>query len=416
MQLKTILNRVQKQRFFVYGEPSLRKEGGQLVLDVPIYPRANSRPVCSGCFKRRSTYDHLDARRFEFVPLWGILVFFLYVMRRVNCPRCGVVVEAVPWATGKHQITTTYAWFLAGWAKRLSWTDVAVTFKTSWDTVYRSVEMAVEWGRAHMSLEGVTAIGIDEIALRKGHRYLTLVYQIDEGCRRLLWIGAERKAKTLGLFFDWLGATRTSALRFVASDMWKPYINVIAERATGVVHILDRFHIMSHFSKAIDKVRASEARKLKGMGVEVLKGSRWSLLKRPENLTASQSVKLSDLLGYNLKTVKSYLMKEEFQIFWTYRSPFYAARFLDSWCRYVMRTRIDEMKGIARMLRTHRGLIVNWFKAKASISSGAVEGLNNKAKLISRRAYGFREQRTAEIALYHGLGRLPEPEVTHRFC
>ena len=262
MQLKTILNRVQKQRFFVYGEPSLRKEGGQLVLDVPIYPRANSRPVCSGCFKRRSTYDHLDARRFEFVPLWGILVFFLYVMRRVNCPRCGVVVEAVPWATGKHQITTTYAWFLAGWAKRLSWTDVAVTFKTSWDTVYRSVEMAVEWGRAHMSLEGVTAIGIDEIALRKGHRYLTLVYQIDEGCRRLLWIGAERKAKTLGLFFDWLGATRTSALRFVASDMWKPYINVIAERATGVVHILDRFHIMSHFSKAIDKVRASEARKL----------------------------------------------------------------------------------------------------------------------------------------------------------
>lgn len=416
MQLKTILNRIQRHRYFVYGTPVLREEQEQLILDVPIFPRARSRPFCSGCMRRRPLYDHLDVRRFEFVPLWGILVYFLYAMRRVDCRTCGIVVEAVPWATGKRHVTTTYAWFLAGWAKRMSWSEVGQTFRTSWDTVYRSVEMAVAWGRAHVSLDGITAIGLDEIALRKGQKYLTLVYQIDEGCKRLLWLGAERKEQTLDKFFDWLGEDRAAGLRFVCSDMWAPYLAVIARRAAHAVHILDRFHIMSNFSKAIDKVRSEEARELKALGMEILKGSRWTLLKRPENLTFNQDVKLADLLRYNLRTIRSYLLKEEFQIFWTYKSAFWGSIFLDWWCRYTMRSRIEPMKGIARMLRNHQDLVLNWFKAHGRISAGAVEGLNNKAKLTSRKAYGFREFKTAEVALFHTLGKLPEPKVTHRFC
>jgi transposase len=416
MLLKTILNRIQPQRYFVYGVPVLREEQAQLILEVPIFPRARSLPFCSGCMRRRPVYDRLALRRFEFVPLWGILVYFLYAMRRVDCRTCGVVVEAVPWATGKRRITTTYAWFLAGWAKRMSWSEVAQTFRTSWDTVYRSVEMAVAWGRAHVELDSVTAIGLDEIALRKGQKYLTLVYQIDQGCRRLLWLGAERKEQTLDKFFDWMGEKRTAGLRFVCSDMWAPYLAVIARRAAHVVHILDRFHIMANFSKAIDKVRAEEARELKALGVEVLKGSRWTLLKRPENLTSKQEVKLASLLRHNLRTIRSYLLKEEFQVFWTYKSPFWGSVFLDWWCRYVMRSRIEPMKGIARMLRNHRDLVLNWFKAHGRISAGAVEGLNNKAKLTSRKAYGFREFKTAEVALFHALGHLPEPKANHRFC
>jgi transposase len=416
MHIKTILNRIQKHRYFVYGPPSLRDEKGVLILEVPIFPRVNSRPFCSGCMRRRPTYDRLDVRRFEFVPLWGILVYFLYAMRRVDCRTCGIVVETVPWTTGKHRITTTYAWFLAEWAKRMSWSEVATAFRTSWDTVHRAVEMAVAWGRARVNLEGISAIGLDEIALRKGQNYLTLVYQIDDGCRRLLWLGAERQAETLDRFFDWLGADRISKLRFVCSDMWRPYLGVIAQRAAHVVHVLDRFHIMANISKAIDKIRSDEARELKALGVEILKGSRWTLLKRPENLTISQNVKLADLLRHNLKTIRSYLLKEEFQIFWSYKSPFWASTFLDWWCRYVMRSRIEPMKGIARMLRRHQDLVLNWFKAKGTISAGAVEGLNNKAKLVSRKAYGFRELGTAEVALFHTLGKLPTPEETHRFC
>lgn len=416
MQLKTILNRVEKHRFFVYGHATLRKDAGELVLDIEIHPRANSKAFCSGCMRRRPTYDRLDVRRFEFVPLWGIAVFFLYMMRRVNCRTCGIVVEAVPWATGKRSITTSYAWFLAQWARRMGWADVARAFKTSWENVFRSVEMAVAWGRAHVNLDGIGAIGVDELAWQRGHTYMTVVYQIDEGCRRLLWIGPGRKLKTLLSFFRWFGRARTSKIRFIASDMWKPYLRVIAKKAPRALHILDRFHIMSHFSKAIDEVRAGEARALKQRGIDVLKGSRWWLLKNPLNLTAHQALKLGALLRYNLKTIRSYLWKEEFQIFWTYRSPFAASAFLDWWCRSVMRSRIEPMKRVARMLRTHQDLIFNWFKAKGEISSGAVEGLNNKAKLITRKAYGYRTLRVAEIALYHALAKLPEPKWLHRFC
>ena len=140
-------------------------------------------------------------------------------------------------------------------------------------------------------------IGLDEIAWSKGHRYLTLVYQIDSHCKRLLWIGRERKIKTLLGFFRWFGPERSGELRYVCSDMWKPYLRVIAKKAGQAVHVLDRFHIMSHLSKAIDEVRASEAKALKAGGYEpVLKDSRWLLLKRPENLTEKQEIRLADLL------------------------------------------------------------------------------------------------------------------------
>lgn len=417
MQVKAILNRIQKHPGFVYRRIAMREEKNQLVLDVDIEPRMNSRAVCSGCGLRRPGYDRLDVRRTEFVPLWGILVFFVYVMRRVNCPTCGIVVEVVPWVEGKRQVTTTYAWFLARWAQRMSWLDVARAFRTSWENVFRSVEMAVEWGRAHMSLDGVTAIGVDEIAWQKGHKYMTVVYQINEGCRRLLWIGEGRSLKTLLRFFRWFGKVPSEKLVFICSDMWKPYLRVIAKKAAQAVHILDRFHIMSHFSKAIDEVRASEARALKAAGGgEVLKGSRWCLLKRPENMTEAQEVKLADLLRYNLKTVRSYLLKEQFQLFWSYRSPFWASVFLDLWSTRALRSRIEPIKKVARMIRHHQALILNWFQARGTISAGAVEGLNAKAKLTTRKAYGYRSPRVLQIALYHTLGKLPEPESTHRFC
>lgn len=349
--------------------------------------------------------------------MWAIPVFFLYAMRRVDCDRCGVLVEKVPWVDGKHRITKAYAWFLAGWAKRMSWIEVARAFKTPWDTVFRSVEMAVEWGRAHMTMTGITAIGVDEILWQRGHKYLTVVYQIDEACKRLLWVGREREAKTLLRFFRWLGKERTGLLKFVCSDMWKPYLKVIKKKAEDAIHVLDRFHIMSHMSKAIDEIRAKEARELEAKGYEpMLKRTRWCLLKRPENLTAKQEITLAELVQYNLKAVRAYLLKEDFQSFWDYVSPYWAGEFLDRWCTRTLRSRLEPMKKVARMLRGHRELIMNWFRAKGAISAGTVEGFNNKAKLTTRKAYGFRSFRTAEIALYHTLGKLPEPEFTHRFC
>jgi transposase len=126
-----------------------------------------------------------------------------------------------------------YAWFLANWAQALSWTETARRFRTSWHVVFDAVRHSVEWGKAHRDLDGITAIGVDELSWKKGHKYLTLVYQVDQHCRRLLWIGRDRTAKTFERFFEWLGKERTAALKFVVSDMWKAFLSTVAQRANA---------------------------------------------------------------------------------------------------------------------------------------------------------------------------------------
>jgi transposase len=274
----------------------------------------------------------------------------------------------------------------------------------------------VSWGLEHRTLAPLRAIGVDEIQYAKGHKYLTLVYQIDAGLTRLLWVGKERTVESFEAFFAMLGEDLSSQIEFVCSDMWKPYLRVIREKCSQALHILDRFHIVAKMNKALDGVRAAESRKMAQDGHEpLLKKSRWCILKRKENLTPQQKFRLRDLLRYNLQTVRAYLLKEDFQQFWKYNSPTWASLFLDFWCRETMRSRIEPMKKIAAMLRTHRELLLNYFKAKKEFSSGVVEGLNNKAKLTMRKSYGFRTFRITELALYHALGKLPEPELTHEF-
>ena len=414
MLLQTILNRVEKHSSFVYDEARFAVDGN--AIEVEIRERANGKPVCSGCGNRGPGYDRLPQRRYEYVPLWAISVFLLYAPRRVDCPACGVKVERVPWAEGKSRTTISYQRFLAAWAKRLSWQQVADAFRTSWQTVYRSVERAVAWGLAHRRLDGIEAIGVDEIQWQRGHRYLTLVYQIDNGRKRLLHIAENRTVKSLLGFFRMLGKERSATLKYVCSDMWKPYLKVIAKKAGQALHVLDRFHIMAHMNKAIDEVRAADAKRLKADGYEhILKHSRWCLLKRPENRTAQQTAKLKEILKYNIKTAKSHLLREEFQRFWEYRSPTWAARFLLEWIAKVKRSRIEPMKKVARMLERHAELIMNWHLAKGTMSSGVVEGLNYNVKLTVRKSYGFRTLSAMQTALYHRMGALPEPDVAHRF-
>jgi len=416
MQLITILNRCHRFRGFVYEGAKFSPSEQQHTIEVRVRPRAGSAAICSGCHRPAAGYDHLSERRFEFIPFWGFLVFLLYRMRRVNCKTCGVVVEELPWASGKHQLTKVYMQFLAHWARKLSWKETATSFRTSWEQVCHAVEYAVSWGLEHRTLAPIRAIGVDEIQYAKGHKYLTLVYQIDAGLTRLLWVGKERTVETFEGFFAMIGEDLSSQIEFVCSDMWKPYLRVIREKCSQALHILDRFHIVAKMNEALDDVRAAESRKMAQEGHEpLLKKSRWCVLKRKENLTPQQKFRLRDLLRYNLQTVRAYLLKEDFQQFWEYNSPTWAGMFLDFWCGQTMRSRIEPMKKIARMLRAHRELLLNYFKAKKEFSSGIVEGFNNKAKVTMRKSYGFRTFRITELALYHALGKLPEPELTHEF-
>ena len=412
--VKTLLNRCHPLKSFVYG--AVRLAGDEVTVEVE--PRKNSRPRCGLCLRPGPTYDTArEARYFSFVPLWGFAVVLYYYVRRVDCRLCGIHTEYLPWAEGKQRSCNVYRQFLARWARRLSWSEVAEVFGTSWGVVYRAVEWIVDYGLDHRDLDGVSAIGVDEIAVWKGQSYLTVVYQLDQGARRLLWVGLERTEQTLLRFFDFFGEPRSRALRFIASDMWKPYLTAIAERADQAIHVLDRYHIVAKLNKAIDEVRAKEVRELARRGFEpVLKHTRFCLLKRPENRTAQQDLKLRDVLQYDLRTVRGHLLKQAFEAFWTYTSPYWAGWFLDRWCMRAMRSRLEPFKKFARTLRSHRDLLLNWFRAKKEVSSAIVEAMNANAKLAVRKARGFRTYEATEIALYHVLGALPEPEWTHAFC
>lgn len=418
MRIETILNHCYRHKSFVYAECRWVAIGKTKSLMMKIMPRKNGLAECSICGKASPVYDHLEERQFDFVPLWNIPVYFRYQMRRVKCPEHGVKVERVPWSEGKSHLTKPYALFLAKWARKLSWQEVARSFGTTWDNVYRAVKTTVEYGLKHRSLDGITAIGVDELQHGKGQQYLTLVYQIDASARRLLFVGRERKAKTLLRFFRDFGKERCAKLKFVCSDMWKPYIKVIAKKASNALHILDRFHIVQHLGKAIDKIRAEEVRSMasNGYDVEVLKNTKYCFLKNEENLTEKQKMKLDDVLQYDFKSVRAYLLKESFQLFWAYKSPYWAEWYLRRWCNRAMRSRLEPIKDFVRTLRRHQPLIMNWFKAKKAYSCGVVEGLNRKINLVTRKAFGFRSYEVLKIALFHTMGELPEPEFAHKFC
>ena len=418
MHLQSILRRVQPLPGFVYDKVQLRGKRGVREIDVHLRARAGSRGRCGDCGQKRPGYDTLPERRFAFVPLWGMAVFFLYAMRRVDCPGCGVTVEMVPWADGKSPTTHAYTWFLASWAKVLSWSGTARRFRTSWDVVSRAVTYAVRWGLEHRSLDGIRSIGVDELAWKKGHKYLTLVYQIDHGCRRLLHIAKDRTAKSFHGFFDMLGPERSKDIAFIASDMWQAFRSVVRERCDLVLHVLDRFHVMQLMSKAIDEIRRQEVRLLRAQGrAPMLTKTRWLLLKRPKHLRHRERGRLRELLAINLRTVRAYLLKEQFQHFWSYKSYDYAKRFLRQWTTMAMRSRLEPFKKFARTLRNHQRELLNWFLARGKFAAGATEGFNNKARITTRKAYGFRTYEHAEIALYHALAQLPEPDwLTHRFC
>ena len=179
----------------------------------------------------------LPIRRFEFIPIWGFAVQLLYGMRRVQCRNYGVKVEQVPWAIGKHTLAQAYMLYLAHWARKLSWKETSESFHTTWEKVCQAGEYVVQWGLEHRQLGPIQAIGVDEIAYGCGHKYLTLVYQIEAGCVRLPWVGKERTAASFEQFFVVIGRELAQGIEFVCSDMWQPYLDLIAKHCTRALNM-----------------------------------------------------------------------------------------------------------------------------------------------------------------------------------
>ena len=234
--------------------------------------------------------------------------------------------------------------------------------------------------------------------------------------RRLLFVTQRNDSAALESIFEEAGEDWCLGITHVCTDMWRAYRKVIEKRLLNAMHILDRFHIVKLLNDAVDQVRRQEAAKLRKQGVDLLKGMKYVFLKRPENLTENQEAALKDVMNKRwLASVRAWLWKEKFQLFWEYTSPYWARRYLRQWCKGAMRSRLKPLKKFVKTMRRHEDLLMNWFEAKKAYSSGAVEGMNRKINLITRKAYGYRSYEVLKIALFHALGHLTEPEFTHRF-
>ena len=385
---------------------------------VRIEPHKSRHARCSGCGRRAPVYDvSREERRFRFIDILGLMVYFLYPMRRVKCSHCGVKTELVPWSRGHSHQTLEYMGFISYWAKKLSWQEVAETFHTNWNRVYEAVKVAVEYGLSHREIKGVEAIGVDEVQYKAGHHYVTLIYEISGDVKRLLSVGRDRTEETLRGCLRGLGKEFCVEVKYVCSDMWAPYLHVIKEELSSkTLNILDRFHIVKKCNEAVDAVRKEEMRELRREGKEdILKETKFCFLKRPKNLTERQALKLRDVMRYCLQSVRAYKLKESFQLFWEYNSEYWARWYLRKWCTSAMHSRLTPMKRFVGTIRRHEELLLNWFKAKKRYSSGVVEGLNRKVNLVSRKSYGHKSYEVLEIVLYHTLGNLPEQKFVHRF-
>jgi transposase len=343
------------------------------------------------------------SRRWRDLSMGQKWLVIAYWPCRVVCRACGVATEGVPWSERWSRLTRRLAEAVALMAKDRDWKATAAHFALNWKTVVSAVRRAVERGLAKRKLKPIRWIGIDEVSRKKGHEYLTLVYDLKRSA--LLWIGEGRKEETLEGFFAWLGKRRSERIEVVCMDMWKPYLNVVRARAPLATVAFDRFHLVQHLNQAVDEVRRGLVRKLSDRFRALVKGTRFVLLKNPWNLTPRQKQQLNALVRSNSPLSRAWYLKEDFQRFFDYVREGWAVKHLNHWLGWAGRSRLEPFKRMARLVRDHLDGILAWTKIR--VTNGAVEGMNNKVKLVSHRAFGFRSVENYKTAIYHCCANLP---------
>jgi len=371
-----------------------------------IEPIEGRLPRCGCCGRQvRRMKGQAKRRLWRDLKMRKLALALAYTPRRVVCPDCGVRVEKVPWADRWSRVTKALSRALAELARRADLSTVAHQFAINWKTVASIIHRVVQWGLAKRRKRPLRVLGIDEVSRKRGHQYLTLVYDLERG--ELVWIGKDRTSATLGGFFDELGKRRSRSLQAVCLDMRAPYRDVVTERAPQATICFDRFHVVRHLNAAVDEVRRSLVGKLAGPTKALIKGTRFVLLKNPWTLTPKQKRSLSSLARSNHLLARAWYLKEDFQRFWDYLHETWAWRHLDQWLWWASHSRLEPFKQFARMIRKHKDGILAWTKMR--ISNGALEGMNNKVKLVSHRSYGFRNDDRYIEAIYHNCASLPLP-------
>ena len=319
-------------------------------------------------------------------------VYLELEIRRVRCRDCGTVKrEQLAFLADNPFYTKRFAFYVGRRCRQASIKDVAHELALDWDTV-KTLEM--QYMRAQLVKAGTPApiaIGIDEISIRKGHTYRIVVSDLIR--RRPIWFGgADRSEASMAEFYQWLGESKASGIRIAVMDMWKPFTNATREHAPQAAILYDKFHIMRHLGEALDKVRKTEYARLSGKDRRFIKGQKYTLLSRRRNLDLDGRRALKTLLAANKRLSTAYLLKEQFGQLWDYEREGWARRFFENWKASLKWQRLEPYEKFARMIERHWHGIAAYCRPENKVSLGFVEGLNNKIRVLQRRAYGIRDE------------------------
>jgi transposase len=319
-------------------------------------------------------------------------IYLAVEIRRVACGRCGKVKqEKLDWLADYPFSTKRFAFYIGRRCRDSSIRDVAEEQRLDWRTV-KALEM--QYMREQLRRAGIPGpkvVGIDEVSLRQGHTYRIVVSDLVR--KRPIWFGGkDRSEASLDLFFAFLGPKKSQGIRLAVMDMWKAFGNSTRRNAPQAAILFDKFHIVRHLGEALDAVRKREYARLSGKKREFIKGQKYTLLSRRENLTLDGRVALKKLLKANKRLNTAYLLKESFSQLWEYQKEGWARRFFENWRAALKWQRLQPYEEFARMIENHWDGITVFCQLEEKVSLGFVEGLNNKIRVIQRRAYGLRDE------------------------
>jgi transposase len=378
----------------------LSRAEGEVRVFVALRTRKRRCPVCkkasAGYDERARQWRHLDTCQFRTILVASV--------PRVNCAEHGVRQLEVPWAEVSSRFTALFEALVIDWLRECSFAAVARQLRMSWDQVAGIQNRAVHRGLSRRGKQTPTRIGVDETSFQKRHEYVTVVNDLDEG--HVLHVADDRKRESTDAFYLGLGPPACEAITTVAMDMWGPYIRSTTDfvpNAEGKI-VFDKFHIAQHLGEAVDKVRREENRSLRAAGDERLKNSKYLWLTNPDRLSAMRWWEFAPLRESRLRVARAWALKEEAMSLWGYQARGWAERAWTRWCSWAMHCRLEPVKRVARMIRTHWEGVMN--AVTNNITNARSESVNAKIQWIKRMACGYRNRDRFRNAIYFHLGGL----------
>ena len=341
------------------------------------------------------------------MPSGEMQIYLEFEYRRGNCPECGVRYEEIPWLSSSHRSTKRFAQAIGRQCREMSVARVAEMNQLSWGQVRRlETDYMEEILKKHPPSKKLCAIGIDEVSIKKGHSYAIVVADLDQ--RRPIWLGSTGRAEEdLDVFFDEIGQKRSNRIQLAVMDMWKPFRNSLHKNAPNAEIVYDKFHVLGHLSAALDSVRRMEYSRVTEKDRRFIKGQRYTLLSREANLTLEGRRSLHLLLKVNKRLNKAYILKESFGQLWEYNNPKWARKFFENWKAQLRWSRIKPFQKFVELVERHWNGIISYCRPDHKVSLGFMEGLNNKIRVIQRRAYGIRNMHYLRLKVITSF--IPDP-------